>query len=125
MTSLAPVSALETRLGRLLSGAERERAEAVLADVSELVRDAGRRSWTAETAPATAVVVTVGAARRVFLNPDGYAQEALGDASVRLPEAVAAVGPYLTDRETAMIKSAARRAAFSVRTPSAYPEALA
>jgi hypothetical protein len=80
---LAPVSAMETRLGLAagaLSGADLARAGDALADASTLVRLYSGKDWTPELCPAALVTVTVQAALRAYRNPEGYTGENFGGA---------------------------------------------
>jgi hypothetical protein len=124
---LASVAALETRLGKSLSGAALARAEAALGDASALVRGISGRDWvdtdgTTITAPAEAVLVTVTAALREVRNPEGFVSETLGDYNYRRPEQ-SNMGVYLTKDERRMVRYAAKKIAYTVRTPSAFYDA--
>src|SRR5262245_61311281 len=85
---LASTEELEARLPEPLAEDEVARAEAVLVDASTLVRaEAGGNTWVTDgelddDVPDTIVIVTLTAARRAFLNPDGIRQETLGDHSI-------------------------------------------
>ena len=104
MSALATVQELLVRLGLPQSGLSTEdaaRAEAVLNDVSDLVREEAQRSWAspAET-PAAVRTVVLSVARRVFANPEGYTSETAGPFTVRRD----VVGTYLTDEEAAIVR---------------------
>lgn len=127
---LAPVSALETRLGvdaGSLAGADLARAEADLGDASALVRSEARLAWVgadgAVTAPDVVVTVVVRAALRSYRNPDGYQGENLGG-SYSYQFAQGETGVYLTADEIRVVRQAATAAgaggAASVRVVSAY-----
>ena len=134
LPSLAPVSALEKRLGvpvGSLAGEDLTRAETDLADASALVRAEAGLDWVADdgvtiTAPESAVTVVVRAALRSFNNPEGYAGESLGSGAYSYQYGQQAQqGVYLTAAEIRIVKQAARISGglggvFSVRTPSAY-----
>jgi hypothetical protein len=135
---LAPVSALETRLGLgqgTLAGADLARAEAALGDVSALVRtEAGSPLVDPDgvtiAAPEAILAVTLAVALRVYLNPEGYQGESVEGYSWQAPQG--AVGLILTDDETAAIRNAVAGSTAggyvslgSVRTPSAYDSAAA
>lgn len=131
---LAPVSALEVRLGvptGSLAGADLARAEACLADVSSLIRDEAGRDWVADngvtiTAPASALAVVLQAAKRGYSNPDGYLGESLTGYSWQADPSNG-TSIYLTDTERRTVRRAARgrsaTGALDVRTPSAYGDA--
>lgn len=94
---LADIDALETLLGEPLVGRKRERAGAVLAGVSAEVRAVAGRTW-ATGAPALAVSITLKAAERAIVNPQGLTAENLGDYGRRFGSSGPA-GVYLTDGE--------------------------
>lgn len=134
LPALAPVSALETRLGLAagtLAGADLARAQANLGDVSSLVRAEASQirpgtTWvdpvtgTTITAPDEVVTVVCQAAKRAYENPSGYSGENVGDYGYQVP----VTGVYLTVEEKAIVKRAARGAtvgpAYDTRTPSAF-----
>lgn len=136
MTSLPPpVSELEARLGveaGSLSGADKVRAEKAISDATALalieVTDATATGWSADPpdgtgAPAAVVTVVIKAAKREYENPENLSQESLGDYT----SSATATSVYLTARETAVVRRAARGGAVggfvgSVRTPSPYPK---
>lgn len=129
MLTLAPVSALEARLG-LPAGSMTDpdlgRATAALEDASALVRaEAGRPflndDGDAVTAPAAVVTIVVQAALRAFRNPEGFATESLGDYSYRLTDEAASV--YLTEEEKRIVRDAGGVSSYgvvSVRTPTPF-----
>jgi hypothetical protein len=125
---LAPLSALETRLGLAagtLTGTDRARAEADLADASVLIRAEAGVSYVADdgvtiTAPDAVVTVAVRAARRAYLNPEDLTGENVGEYGWQRREA----GVYLTADEVRIVRKAAGKRATlgtgSVRVRSAY-----
>lgn len=132
---LAPVSALEIRLGLMpgtLADADLARAGAALDDVSALVRaEAGSPLVESDgitiDAPDAVVAITLSVSLRVYLNPDGLQGYSVEGYSEQRPQG--GIGPVLTDDERAAITTAMRTAAGggagyltigSVRTPSAY-----
>lgn len=128
LISLAPVSALELRLGLetgSLQGTDLARAQAALDDVSALVRAEAGKAWVNEagdtvTAPAQVATIVVKAALREFKNPDGFTSEQMGDYTYRTDQTG---GVYLTEDERRIIRQAAGAGAYgawSVRTPSNY-----
>lgn len=127
---LAPVSALEQRLGvpvGSLAGLDLARAEANLNDASALVRAEAGFDWVADdgvtiTAPDAVVTVTVRAAIRAYRNPDGYMSENLGG-SYSYTFAQSEIGVYLlTEEKRVIVKAAADAKATlgygTVRVPS-------
>lgn len=80
LPDLADVTALQTRLGRTLTGADLDRAQAAISDVSAMARAIARQQWpngTADVSP-DVVAVVLAAARRLFLNPDSYLSQTAG-----------------------------------------------
>jgi hypothetical protein len=111
---LAEVSDLEKRLERTFSdGAETERAEAVLDDASELVREASGKDWvnpddpSAITAPRIVRLITLRVAERAVRNPEGFSSESAGDYSYQRNGLTDSGGLYLTDQEREMLRRAA------------------
>lgn len=122
-----PLEALEARLGLAggtLSGVDKARAEAALADAAVLVLaeapPAVATAWATD-APGVPVLVALKAARREFENPRGIVQETQGEHTVGLS---GASGVYLTAAEVAQVRRAATgrpaSSIVSIRTPSAY-----
>lgn len=128
---LAPVSALEIRLGQpvgSLEGEDLARAEANLDDVSSLIRQIADLEWVEDglsTAPHSVQVVCVRAALRVYLNPEGMQSENFAGAYSYSKPQTDQQG-YLTEGEINIIKQAARddgglsNSVFSLAIPSAY-----
>lgn len=136
LPSLAPVSALETRLGLAvgsLTGADLARAETDLADASALVRmESFGKTWVdtdgvTVTAPDSVVTVVVRAAIRSYRNPDGFQGEAVGSGAYSYQYAQGEVGMYLTPEEIRVVRYAARAAGTggvsTIRVRSAYFDA--
>lgn len=111
---LAQPEELAYRLGREFTDAELPRVEAALDDVSALVRGEAGRSWVdPETGLVTGVpdsirTVVLRVAERLMRNPQGFRSESAGDYSFQRYDADDA-GPYLTDREIAIIRKALGR----------------
>lgn len=131
MIALAPVSALEVRLGvpvGSISGADLTRIEAVLDDVSALVREEAGRDWVEDdvvTAPASVLAVVYAVALRTYRNPEGYVSENVGSGAYGYSLPKESTGCFLSDEERRIVKRAAlgstgSSGAFSIRTPSAY-----
>lgn len=115
--------------GLTLTEEDLARAESLLADASDLVREIGRASWTeaggANPAPASIRLIVKRAALRAFNeDPEGYTSETLGDWSGRreAPGSPSEIGVYFTADEMRAIRGASGKPAgvFSIRTPSAY-----
>lgn len=107
MDSLADVYDLGVRLGTELTGADEDRAQAVLDDVSAYARKTAGRTWDGSegnVAPDDVVAVVLAAARRLYVNPNGFASEQDGDYSYRLPAETAAAGVF-TDAEVELLES--------------------
>jgi hypothetical protein len=118
LPALATVAQLETRLGvptGTLAGTDLARAQADLADASDLVRTEGRRPWTDSTAPPSIVVVTLQVAMRAYNNPNGYAGETVSanGATYSYSSDQQALGIYLTTDEQAVVLLAARQSTYS------------
>lgn len=78
------------------------RAGAVLSAASALVRSYAGQTWETGEIPDDVASVTVQAAARVWLNPNGAVAAAIDDGSLRWSEASAA-GLYLTDADKAVL----------------------
>lgn len=109
LPALASVTELEARLGldpESLTGPELGRAQAALADASALVRLEGGQTWVDEfgvvTAPDAIVRVTLGAAQRNYVNPDGEIQQSVGPFARRLSDQ--STGVYLTKAELDIVR---------------------
>lgn len=105
---LASIDDLQARLPETIAESDEARAEAVLEDASTLVRAEAGTTWVTddeldEDIPDIIVIVTLAAARRGFLNPDGFTQETLGDHSVSYGARGAV---YLTAEEKSLIAAA-------------------
>jgi len=118
---LATVGQFEARLGvptGSLEGEDLARATAVLEDASAVVQRTGLDTWTDETVPEVARVVTLRLARRMWENPEGLSYEAIGDHTVSRADAYA----LLTEEERALVQDAAgfTQSVYSVRTPGVW-----
>jgi hypothetical protein len=122
-----PVSALERRLRveeGSLEGEDLAAAEDALEDATALVlaevSTKRAEAWRVNV-PDVVRLVVLKAARREFENPQGIAQETLGDHTIGNTETS---GVFLTSRELAQIRRAAtgRTGGFlgTIRTPSAF-----
>lgn len=108
MESLASLSDVETRLGRVFAPAETARPQAVLDDASALVRAEAGRSWAdpitgalLDVPPAIRAVVARVAIRAIE-NPEGFTAESGGDYSYSRKGVED--GVYLADRELRIIR---------------------
>jgi hypothetical protein len=109
LPALASVSDLEARLGldpETLTDGELARARAALADASALVRLESGKTWVDDlgvlTAPDALIRVTLSAAQRNYVNPDGIVQETVGPFARRLSDQ--STGVYLTKEELAVVR---------------------
>ena len=101
--SLATVEELESRLGYPLEGEDRTMAEAVLADISAIVRTYGLPWPDPATAPDVVKTVVLAASERKMRNPEGFRSEIEGTYQYHLP-AGAVTGTALTDAERRLIQ---------------------
>ncbi len=132
MVALATVAELEVRLGvevGSIEGTDLARLEAVLADVSTLVREVAAPvldAATPETTPGAVRVIVRQVAYRAYTNPDGYSGENIPGGYGYQVNQTGPVGLYLTEDEVAAILSAVATAGggrvtvYDTRTPSAY-----
>lgn len=109
LPALALTEDLEVRVGITFTAADEDRADAILDDVSALARRTARQTWVDENealedVPADVVAVVLSAARRLFVNPNGFASEQDGDYSYRLPSDVIESGVF-TESETDVLES--------------------
>ena len=109
MPALATVAMVAARVGEPIVTVEDVKlAESVLDLASELVRfHAQQPTWTAATAPALAVSITVEAAYRAYLNPSGFDMERGDMVTFNRAEAYSA-GVELTQKEVSIIKAIGR-----------------
>jgi hypothetical protein len=121
MPLLADLPAFEARLGRPLSGDEETRAEASLADASDLARAEGDPDWNDATVPRSVVPVVLAVARRAFDNPDGAIQKSVGDVTLSYGGGRQGATVYLTAAERRIVRRAAgRTSAGAVTLTSPY-----
>jgi hypothetical protein len=109
MPALATVEQVAARLGEPIEEPDDiELAEACLEEASNLVRFYAQQPlWTASTAPAVAVTITVAAAARGVLNPSGFDSER-GDMVTFNRGKDYASGASLTASEITIIKALGR-----------------
>jgi len=113
LTPLATVEQFAARLPGGIGVDDYDRAEAALQDASALVRLEAQTTWVDEAGaltidlPDVVVAVTIAAARRAFVNPDGLASESIQDYSSTFPSASADI--YLTRAERSAVRRAVQR----------------
>ncbi len=84
---LATFDRFARKLGYTPTETERDRAEALLGEASELIRDVAGKTWTNETTgalegvPVRVANICVAAAFRAFGNPEALTQRSIGDSS--------------------------------------------
>lgn len=111
--SLASFGQFASRIPGGVEQADQARAQAALDDASALIRAEAGTTWTNEDGtalvdvPDIIVTITVAAARRSFVNPDGLTAEAIGDYSSSFAHASGDV--YLTKAERNAVRRAAGR----------------
>lgn len=110
LQALAPVSALEERLGTTFEGTDLIRAQRALEDASELVRTETGLKWIdtegQPCAPDAVVVVVLQMAKRAYLNPEGLTSESVEGYSWQGDQQN--VGIYMSDEELRAVQAAAR-----------------
>jgi len=126
---LASFDMLVRKLGYTPEGGEAERAEGLLDDASELIRDVAGKTWLVANTNALDEVprrirsICVEAAFRAFDNPWGLSQRTIGDSSKAYDRAGREGGEavYLTDAEEKAVRKAAGSGSFvSVTLTSPY-----
>lgn len=116
--SLPPLGSFERfsrKLGYTPAGDERDRAEHLLDEASELIRDVAGKTWTnadtgaLESVPRRVALICVAAAFRAFTNPEALTQRLIGDSSRSYDRNGVDGGDavYLTPAEEKTIRSAA------------------
>lgn len=130
LPALAPLSALEARLGldeNTLAGAEKTRALAALDDASALVREEARRTFINPTsgmveAQDAVVRVVLGAAQRNYTNPDAEIKSQAGPFERTLK--AAETGVYLTEPELEIVRRYRQvtRQLWTLRTTKSGPD---
>jgi len=126
---LASLERLGKKIGYTPTEGEADRAESLLAEASELIRDVAGKTWldVGETAvvdvPHRVQNICVAAAYRAFTNPEGLTQRSLGDSSKSYDRTGREGGEdvYLTDDEQRSVRKAAAGSSFaSVTLVSPY-----
>jgi hypothetical protein len=113
LPSLATLAMLTRKLGYTPTGAEADRAEHLLAEASELIRDVAGKTFTTaqgvlDTVPRRVSMICVAAAFRAFNNPEALSQRSIGDSSKSYDRTSREGGEdvYLTDEEEKSIRRA-------------------
>ena len=111
---LAPFSMLVRKLGYTPEDAEADRAEHILSEASDLIRDVAETDWVDDNGvlsgvPRRVAQICVAVAYRAFNNPDGLTQRTIGDSSRSFDRAKREGGEavYLTEAEEKAIQKAA------------------
>ncbi|GIG61126.1 hypothetical protein Lfu02_54980 [Longispora fulva] len=119
MLPLATLEDLQARRPISIDETERPRAEALLEDVSAVIRDAlGLPGLAIETAPPLVRVMTCRIVLRVLDNPGGFVSEQMGSYSYRRSKDSTDAGILLSDTERrALMRSVGKVLAGTTRTP--------
>lgn len=111
---LATFARLVRKLGYTPTDGERDRAESLLVDASEMIRDVAGKTWVdalnaLDNVPPRVASICVAATYRAFGNPEGLSQRSIGDSSKSYDRAKREGGEdlYLTRAEEAAIHKAA------------------
>lgn len=126
---LADFESLCRKLGYAPEDEERDRAEDLLDDASELIRDVAGKTWLVTTTnaldgvPRRVARICVEAAYRAFTNPEALTQRTIGDSSKAYDRAGREGGEavYLTAaEEKAVVKAAGGSSFASITLTSPY-----
>lgn len=116
LTPLAEISDLEKRMKRTFESSEdRDEAESVLDEASEIVREESGQTWLdpehpdVVTAPRIVVRIVLRVAERRLRNPDGLSSETAGDYSYQRNGVGADGASYLTEWELGVLRKYAGR----------------
>lgn len=128
MPPLASISLFARKLGYEPQESELDRAETLLDQASELIRDEAGKTWVTtvgalESVPRRIARICVEVAYRAFTNPEGLSQRSIGDSSKSWDRSGREGGEavYLTDVEERAVRKAAGLSSFqSVTLVSAY-----
>jgi hypothetical protein len=125
-SALPPLASFEQlcrKLGYTPSDSERDRAEHLLDEASELIRDVAGQTWTDDDGaldgvPRRVGLICVAAAYRAFTNPEGLTQRSIGDSSKSYDRNGVDGGEdvYLTPAEEKTIRGAAGMSSLTVVT---------
>lgn len=117
---LASFELLTRKLGYVPEDTEADRAEQVLDDASELIRDVAGKTWLAansnalDAVPRRVTRICVESAYRAFVNPEALSQRTIGDSSKAYDRAGREGGEavYLTEAEEKAVRKAAGGGSF-------------
>jgi len=113
LPALADVADLEVRLDRTITDDESPRVEALLDDVSVMVREVAGKTWvdpedpTQVIAPDIVRLIVLRVSVRYMANPAGFSSESAGDYSYQRNGMDARGGLFLTDEEIGWLKKVA------------------
>jgi hypothetical protein len=117
---LVGLDRLEYLVGSV-SGASQQRANELLLQASNMVREFGDSTWTADTVPGRAADIALQATYRVYTNPDGAAQKSVGDVSVSYSRTgLQGSAVYLTKDEKRALRRLAGRGTSTITLVSPY-----
>lgn len=102
---LVTLEALEIRLGRNFQENEKQRAQAIIEDVSALALGETRAQWTMATVPRDVAAVVLSAALRTFKNPDRYIQQQVGSWSARLDRDEVRAGVFTKPERDVLVRN--------------------
>lgn len=120
---LADFEMLVRKLGYTPEETERDRAEGLLDEASEMIRDVAGKTWLTtanalDNVPRRVARICVSAAYRAFVNPEGLTQRSIGDSAKSYDRTKREGGEdvYLTEAEQAAVKKAAGSSIFAAVT---------
>jgi len=126
VSDLPPLASLQefsARLGYTPEGVEAERAEALLDEASELIRDEAGEDWVDSDSglglvPRRVVKICLAVAYRAFVNPEALTQRGIGDSNKSYDRTRREGGEavYLTEAERKAIRRAAGASTFTAVT---------
>lgn len=89
-----------------IAASDEPRARAVLQDACVLARQVAESTFESAEPPDAVVMVTLAAARRAFINPDGVVSSAIDDYRRTFASSSASPDVFLTSKEAAAIRKA-------------------
>lgn len=128
LPSLASVDDLSSRIEGGIAVADEDRAQALLDDVSALIRAEAETDWVddsnaLDSVPDVVVTICLSAARRAWQNPGGYVSETIGGYSYRVADGGTS-GLYLTEEEKRLIRRASQLVDSGVASVELNPERI-